>query len=239
MSYVSANLPIKHGETINGKPLHTNMLQLCSWHLICLLKNRKKSKTFNLQKTMKNRSKTLLAALTIGMLSCGLSTEQAQATPIQGIINFGGAVQLNGPFATATAVTNWLNAHVEAGTTGDFAGIAVNTPVAMSSWTFAPSTPTPSLWSVGGFTFDLLSSTVVTHNNQFLTISGSGIVSGNGFDATAMEWSFSIQNRGGTIFSFSATNGVAVPDGGSAICLLGLALVGIEVLRRKLYPSTR
>ena len=85
-----------------------------------------------------------------------------------------------------------------------------------------------------GFTFDLLSSTVVTHDNQFLTITGSGIVSGNGFDATAMEWSLSIQNRGGTILSFSAIFGVAVPDGGSAVGLLGLALVGIEVLRRKL-----
>jgi hypothetical protein len=103
-------------------------------------------------------------------------------------------------------------------------------------WVFNPSTPTPGLWSVGGFTFDLLSSTIVTQNSNFLNISGTGIVSGNGLDATAMEWSFSTQNANGrpkTIFSFSA-DGVSVPDGGSAVALLGIALTGIEALRRKL-----
>ena len=180
-------------------------------------------------------SKTILAVLALGALSSVLFSQQAQATPINGIINIGGAVQLNGPFATATAVTNWLNAHVEVGSTGDFGSIPVNTPVTMSAWQFSPSTPVPSLWNVAGFTFDLLTSTVVTHNNQFLTITGTGTVSGNGFDATAMEWSFSTQNRGGTIFSFSAT-GVTqgVPDSCSAVALLGLALTGLEVVRRKL-----
>jgi hypothetical protein len=69
-----------------------------------------------------------------------------------------------------------------------------------------------------------------------LVIEGTGIVSGNGFDPTAMDWSFTTQSSGGrtrTTFSFSA-NGVAVPDGGSAVALLGLALTGIEVLRRRL-----
>jgi hypothetical protein len=56
------------------------------------------------------------------------------------------------------------------------------------------------------------------------------------FDPTSMEWSFTTQSARGktrTIFSFSA-NSVAVPDGGSAVALLGVALTGIEVLRRKL-----
>jgi len=101
-------------------------------------------------------------------------------------------------------------------------------------WIFNPSTPTPGLWSVGGFTFDLLSSTVVTQNAQFLSISGTGIVSGNGFDPTAMEWSFTAQNAGGrprTIFSFSA-NGIAVPDGGTTVMLLGAALGALGLARR-------
>jgi hypothetical protein len=83
-------------------------------------------------------------------------------------------------------------------------------------WIFDPSTPTPGLWSVGGFTFDLLSSTIVTQNAAFLRVTGTGIVSGNGFEPTAMGWSFSIANPGGeprTTFSFSATG-----DVGSAEC---------------------
>jgi hypothetical protein len=106
-------------------------------------------------------------------------------------------------------------------------------------WIFNPSTPTPGLWSVGGFTFDLLSSTIVTQNAGLLAITGTGIVRGNGFDPTAMDWSFTTQSSGGrtrAVFSFSA-NGAAVPDGGSAVALLGIALTGIEVLRRKLRTS--
>jgi hypothetical protein len=182
---------------------------------------------------MKNLSKTILAVLAIGALSSALFSQQAQATPINGLINIAGAVQLNGPFGTATAVTAWLNPHVEAGSTGDFAFIPVNTPVTMSAWQFSPSVPVPALWSVAGFTFDLLTSTVITHTNSVLAIEGTGVVSGNGFDPTAMTWSFTSQNLGGSTFSFSAT-GAAVPDGGSAVALLGIALIGVEVLRRKL-----
>jgi hypothetical protein len=106
-------------------------------------------------------------------------------------------------------------------------------------WIFNPSTPTPGLWSVGGFTFDLLMSTIVTQNANFLTITGTGTITGNGFDPTSGTWAFSTQNSSGrpkTIFSFSADD-APVPDGGSAVALLGIALTAIEVLRRKLRTS--
>jgi hypothetical protein len=41
-----------------------------------------------------------------------------------------------------------------------------------------------------------------------------------------------------TIFSFSAKTAAAAPDDGSAIALLGIALTGIEDLRRKLRRAT-
>src|SRR5436305_15286622 len=115
--------------------------------------------------------RTILAVLAIGALSSALFSQQAQATPINGIINFAGAVQLNGPFGTATAVTAWLNAHVEAGSTGDFAGIPVNTAATFTApCQFSPSTPVPDLWSVAGFTFDLVTSTVFMHTNSVIVI---------------------------------------------------------------------
>jgi VPDSG-CTERM motif len=181
--------------------------------------------------------------LATGVLSCGLFSQQAQATAIQGNILFAGSVQFDtNSLATATQVTTWYDLNGNAGFssvafggTGHFAGILAGTQATMAQWIFSPSTPTPGLWSVGGFTFDLLTSTIVTQTANFLSIAGTGIVSGNGFDSTNMEWSFSTQNAGGgtnLIFSFSA-NGAAVPDGGSAVALLGIALTGIEVLRRK------
>src|SRR4029453_8880119 len=179
---------------------------------------------------MKNLSKTILAVLATGVLSCGLFSQQAQATAIQGNILFAGSVQFDtNSLATATQVTRGedLNvivcfSSVAFGGPGHFAGILAGTQATMAQWIFSPSTPTPGLWSVGGFTFDLLTSTIVTQTANFLSIAGTGIVSGNGFDSTNMEWSFSTQNAGGgtnLIFSFSA-NGAAVPDGGSAVALL-------------------
>jgi hypothetical protein len=204
------------------------------------------TKRINPNKIMKSLPKTILAVLATGVLSCALFSQQAQATSITGDIQFAGETQFEtNSLATAHRVVTWFDVFHNAGFssvtsgTGDFAGIAPGTQATMAQpWIFNPSTPTPSLWTVGGFTFDLLTSTVVTHNAQFLTILGTGIVSGNGLDPTSMEWSFTSQNLGGTIFSFSAT-GVAVPDGGPAVALFGIALVGIEVLRRKLHDKEK
>jgi len=192
---------------------------------------------------MKSLSKTLLAVLATGVLSCAVFSQQAQATQINGNINFAGSVQFDtNLLQNVTKVVTWFDilnhagfSSVAPGGTGDFAGIAPGTQATMAQpWIFIPSTPTPGLWSVGGFTFDLLTSTVVTRNSTFLNISGTGIVSGNGFDPTSMEWSFTAQNAGGrprTIFSFSA-NGVAVPDGGATVMLLGAALGVLGMTRR-------
>jgi len=189
-------------------------------------------------------SKTILAVLATGVLSCGLFSQQAQAAPITGDIQFAGEVAFDtNSLATATRVVTWFDVFHNAGfssvtsASGDFGFIAPGTQATMGApWIFNPSTPTNALWSVGGFTFDLTSSTIVTQNATTLVIEGTGIVSGNGFDPTVMDWSFTTQSAGGktrTTFSFSA-NGATVPDGGSAVALLGLALTGIEVLRRRL-----
>src|SRR5438874_156776 len=210
-------------------------------------------------KTMKNISKTLLAVFA-GVISCALFSQNASAcrivggmntgmnTPaanIQGNINFAGAVQFDThSLLTATRINTWFDAHgnagfssVTSGGTGDFASIPAGTQATMAQpWIFNPSTATPGLWSVGGFTFDLLSSTIVAQTTTLLAISGTGTVSGNGFAPTSMDWMFTAQNAGGhnmTTFSFSA-NGVsgAVPDGGTTVMLLGGALGALGMARR-------
>jgi hypothetical protein len=181
-------------------------------------------------------SKIFLALLTTGLLSCGLLSQQAQATAINGAITFKGGCRLDtGNVNTANAVIAWSNTAVES-VSGDFATFINSQDLATISapWVFDPSTPCAGLWTVGGFTFDLMTSTIVHQGGGFLSISGTGTILGNGFDATLGTWSFSTQSpssRG--VFSFSAS-GQSVPDGGSAVALLGLALTGIEGLRRKL-----
>src|SRR6266576_7034549 len=146
---------------------------------------------------MKNLTKTILAMLATGVLSCAVFSQQAQATAITGDIQFAGETHFDtNSLATATRVVTWFDVFHNAGHssvtsgTGDFAGIAPGTQATMAQpWIFIPSTPTPGLWSVGGFSFDLLTSTVVTRNAGTLVIEGNGIVSGNGFDPTTTDWS--------------------------------------------------
>ena len=90
---------------------------------------------------------------------------------------------------------------------------------------------------MNGFTFNLLSSTVVSRSATFLSVTGTGIITGPaGFDATPGVWAFSTQNAGGhphDTFSFSANTTVGVPDGGMTLALLGAGLMGLAAFRAK------
>ena len=191
----------------------------------------------------------MLALLATGIVSCALFSSPAQADQITGQISFAGVVRLNSPsLLTATAVNQWRDvfnanpgfANVSGSPTGDF-GAFVNAGDLASfatPWTFGlvVGGPQTALWSVGGFTFDLISSTVDTRTAVDLVIHGTGTITGNGFDATPGTWDFHISNAGGQnhqSFSFTASTS-GVPDGGSAVALLGIALAGIEVVRRKI-----
>ena len=178
--------------------------------------------------------KPLLAGLAAMIIGAGFALS-AQATQITGMLNIGGTATFNtNSFLTASSAT-FNNAHVEDLNSGDFVGIAINTPVVMTSYTFDPSTMTNGLWSVGGFTLNLLSSTVDFRSPTFLSVSGTGIITGIGFDPTPGVWAFSSQAAGGhtgATFSFSA-NTAAVPDGGMTLALLGAGMIGLAAFRAK------
>ncbi|MBA3833760.1 MAG: hypothetical protein H0X34_18075 [Chthoniobacterales bacterium] len=182
--------------------------------------------------------KTILAVIAAGVASTALTCQHAQAAMVNGVVTFaGGAIFDTMDLATATQVTAFTDVTVQS-RDGDFASfVNVGDAVTMATtYTFVPSTPTPGLWSVGGFTFDLANSVVELQNSNFLLITGSGTISGNGFDATPGMWSFTSQSpAAGGIFSFSAvTSGTGVPEGGATVALLGLGFCGIELARRKL-----
>ena len=101
---------------------------------------------------------------------------------------------------------------------------------------------------VGGFTFELLSSSITSHgfdaSGGYVTVDGTGLVSGNGYSATLMNWHFTTQDpstiynnpnspyNGDTVWTFSSSD--ATPDGGATVILLGIALSGIALLKKKL-----
>jgi len=180
--------------------------------------------------------KTLRAGLAAMVIAGGFALS-AQATPITGMLNIAGTANFNTSSLTTASSATFSDVIVLGGNTGDFAGFAVGTPVVMASYTFDPSTITNGLWSVNGFTFNLLSSTVVSRSATFLSVTGTGIITGPaGFDATPGVWAFSTQNAGGhphDTFSFSANTTVGVPDGGMTLALLGAGLMGLAAFRAK------
>jgi hypothetical protein len=89
------------------------------------------------------------------------------------------------------------------------------------------------------FTFSSTSGTTVTDTATINSISGDGFVT-DSFDGDTASgtWnlSFNVTKVGDlATFTWNGTSGVVttVPDGGSAVTLLGVALAGIEFLRRK------
>ena len=189
---------------------------------------------------MKNRSrKTILVSLALGLISCALCVQQAQAVPITGAITFAGGVELNQPTVnTATKVTGWLDENGDMPTvqsaSGSFAGLVGATVTFAFPWSFN-SGPIAAFWTVGGFTFNLIASNIVFQGGGFLSVSGTGTVSGNGYaTTTGVTWSFTAQDDSSNgVFSFSGGS-QATPDGGATVALLGVALAGIEGIRRKL-----
>ena len=182
---------------------------------------------------MKNRSsKTILVFFALGLISCALCVQQAQAVPITGVITFAGGVTLDQPSVnTATQVTSWVDPTVQS-VSGFFAGfVGVGDTVTFTpTWSFV-SGAIAAFWSVDGFTFNLIASSVVFQGDGFVSVSGTGTITGNGYHSNG-TWSFSAQDDPSNgVFSFSATS---APDGGATVALLGLALAGIEGIRRKL-----
>jgi len=179
--------------------------------------------------------------LLAGLLALGMGLS-AQAALISGAITFKGGVELDtSSVNTATRVTGWLDQSsalpTVASRSGDFATFVATgaTTTFAAPWNFN-SGAVASFWTVGGFTFNLTASSIVSQGGGFLNVSGTGFVSGNGFSSTLGSWSFSTQDPSAgsapPVFSFSASSNTNLPDGGSTVALLGLALVGVSGLRR-------
>jgi hypothetical protein len=194
---------------------------------------------------MKSLPRTILAVLAVGVLTSPLFSRPAQAAPIQGTIDFGGVVTFDTTsLATATRVNIW-NSSLVLQRTGDFANptysIDPGDPATMAApWIFNPSTNTPSLWSIGGFTFDLTSSVIFSQSSTFLDVRGVGTATGNGFDPTPGFWTFSsTQSNGSNNPTFSFQSQTVVPEGNTLALFTigGVCLVCARFLRRKLKPA--
>ena len=184
---------------------------------------------------------TAHAAAITGSINMGTSANAPGSGVVLGDA-LGNPIPSGSGTAGATRVLNWV-APIVTSTSGSFNSVANGSPVTFTTpWIFNPSTATNPLWQVGGFTFNLASSSFNFFGGT-LSVIGTGILTSTapGLDPTNGVWEFTTQGKAADgVFSWSSsTDAVAgrVPDGGSTLALLGVGFLGLggvsRLIRRK------
>ncbi len=168
-------------------------------------------------------------------------TLTVSAIPITGEISFDGTITFNNlDLASASTITSFVNPRVSSSTQiGSYASIADGTAVTFAQpinfTTF--SGPLANLWKISStgldYSFDLNTLAVAFQGPGFLNLSGQGIARITGFDSTPGVWRLTAQ-EGNQRFSFSSSSAVTnVPETGSTVILMGLALLAVYGIQRK------
>lgn len=195
---------------------------------------------------------TKLNSLRVGVLTLVLvwaAGGWASAASVYCQIGMMGRATLNAPLATATGFNLFENGRVGCGT--DMfsvpGAISLNTPVTFSTFSFDPAPATPfTIWSFvdGGREYSLALDEMTFDRftfagNQFLNIVGAGFLYVDGQRHAPADFCFSTQqctDSDGTVVTWSAQTTVPhVPEGGTTVIFLISAILGIEVLRRRLH----
>ena len=180
----------------------------------------------------------LIATIAIG----AIAASSANGAPINGDININGSGTLNGTGVNDATQLTSITAALGNGSTGDYAGIASGTAVTFKdlNWTTAGYTGALAIddfWSFtsGGvtYTFDLATITTNQVLGGTLVIQGTGIAQSDiaGLDDQVGYFTLSSSSSGTSI---SFTSSTSVPDSGHTAALLGLGMLGLAGLAKRL-----
>jgi len=187
---------------------------------------------------MKNKLITIAGA---AILTLALA-QTVQATPISGDIGFSGSYTQNGGTAgdltTATSMT--IGTVSISGTVdGSFVGAtspAFASPISVNG--HLPSLVGNVLWTVdvgaNMFTFTVNSEAQYITLANSIGLEGSGTITDSAADPSVGGAYQLVFGNTGTSFTFQATDTTFVPDGASTLTLLGIALSGMALLKKKL-----
>ena len=170
-------------------------------------------------------TKAILAALLLWVTS-GV----ASAALITGNMSVTGAFTANNTLDTATSV-DLSTVLASFGSTGDVdtfldpgdAASSIGGPIDLVGLV-----PVVNLFTIGGFQLDWTSFSSTDQTASVLNLQGAGTLSGNGFDPTGVNWSFSANGLGS---SWSMTvSPIPVP---AAAWLFGSGLLALAGLARR------
>lgn len=166
----------------------------------------------------------------------------AQAAPITGNIAIGSlstvsldkftnTVTMNPGFPNTNAIVSYRD--------GTFTSLL---PVPFTTGTYKDFIYSPlsvvtgnPIWTFGGVTFDLTQVTFIDEVGPGLVLLGTGVIKAAGYDDTVGAWSFTtVSTTNSAIFSWASTASASVPDGGTSVSLLGLSLLGLAGVAKKL-----
>lgn len=184
--------------------------------------------------------KRILKELGLAAIAISLAAVSANATAINGTVSFSDEFTINtGSLATATAITG-ISSVAVSNSTGDYSGLAHGDTIDFSAitgatpFTFSPSTPFIGFWTVTKsgvtYSFDISTTAIDLQSSSALVLSGSGLAHITGYDDTVGNWTLTL-NSGGGLLNFSGVT--SVPDGGATLLLLGSALAGLGLIRRR------
>ncbi|MEA3213075.1 MAG: hypothetical protein QOE70_6132 [Chthoniobacter sp.] len=201
--------------------------------------------------------------LILAVIALGAIARTTYATPIYGAIQLEAQYGLSGAdFTDSNRFTDFSLEKVSSDLlpTLDFAGTGGAPAQFASPFVFGSALEGGSTgplnialsFSFGGntYAFTLLSATITTRSETYLQLDGNAIVRISGLSDTYATWNlqaYPTEDDLSQPINFATIKFVAsgdavptsVPDGGSAVALLGMALIGIEGLRRTTFLAKR
>jgi hypothetical protein len=177
-----------------------------------------------------SKAKAVFSRVLLGAVIFAASLGSASAAFVTGDMGITGAFTPNDTLDNATLIT--LTSATGTSGTGDLDNVTFGTPgtIGNGAINLASFSPITDLLTIGGWQLDLSSMSITDQTASVLTLSGGGLLTGNGFDATGATWTFS-SNSAGTSYSMTVTaSAVPVP---AAVWLFGSGLLGLIGIARK------
>lgn len=143
-----------------------------------------------------------------------------------------GGMGITGSYG-ADATTLTLNSAIGTSGTGDLSTVTFGTSALIVNGAIAydPFAPVVDVLQIAGWQLDL-SALIIDPNSTIdkLKLSGTGVLSGSGFDDTVASWTFSANNA--SSYSMSITSQVMSVAEPAVLGLLALGFIGIGVGQR-------